>query len=82
MQLENQNTLTKDDKDLVVLDLDDIEEMDLSGDSTPEDVELKPSSNPSKEQRHIIRKNIEDILEERALRRQLSDVFDEDILLD
>ncbi len=82
MQLENQNTLTKEDKDLVVLDLDDMEELDLSGDSAPEEAELKPDSNPSKEQRHLVRKNIEDILEERALRRQLSDAFDEDILLD
>ncbi len=81
MQLDEHTTLTKEDKDLPVLDLDDIEELEL-GENETEEVEVKPNSNSSKEQRHIVRKNIEDILEERALRRQLSDVFDEDILLD
>jgi hypothetical protein len=78
MQLEDPNTLPKEDKELPVLDLDDMEELDLSNDKEFESIEVKSGKGKSR----IIRKSIEDILEERALRRQLSDVFDEDILLD
>ncbi len=78
MRLEDQNTLPKEDKELPVLDLDDMEEIDLSSDKEFDGIELKAN----KGKRHATRKSIEDILEERALRRQLSDVFDEDILLD
>ncbi|MEE9351223.1 MAG: hypothetical protein V3U78_03090 [Thiotrichaceae bacterium] len=78
MQLEDPKTLPKEDKDLPVLDLDDMEELDLSSDKEFESIEMKSGKGKNR----IIRKSIEDILEERALRRQLSDVFDEDILLD
>ncbi len=77
MRLEDQNITVKEDKDLPILDLDDMEDMEL-GEVEVDEVEIKPS----KGKHSKVRRSIEDILEERELRRQLSDVFDEDILLD
>ena len=77
MRLEDQNITVKEDKDLPILDLDDMEDMEL-GEVEIDEVEIKPS----KGKHSKARRSIEDILEERELRRQLSDVFDEDILLD
>ena len=36
----------------------------------------------SKAKPHVIRRNIEDYLEQKALERRLKDVFDDDFLLD
>ena len=78
MHTEDQNILTKEEKDLPILDLDDLEEIELNSEKVPEIGDIKVG----KEKRHKVRKSIEDILEERALRRQLSDIFDDDILPD
>ena len=77
MRLEDQNITVKEDKDLPILDLDDMDDIEL-GETEIDVVEVKPS----KGKHSKARRSIEDILEERELRRQLSDVFDEDILLD
>lgn len=39
-------------------------------------------TDPSQKKPHIIRRNIEDYLAERALKKRLTDVFDDDFLLD
>ena len=79
MKIEDQNKTEKVDTELPILDLDDMEETEL-GEANVEDIEAK--ARPNKGKRFKTRRNIEDLLEERALRRQLSDVFDDDILLD
>lgn len=42
-------------------------------DSTLEDSKAKP---------HVIRRNIEDYLEQRALERRIKDIYDDDFLVD
>lgn len=39
---------------------------------------LPPSSDGKKTKPHVIRRNVEDYLEKKALQRRLQDVFDED----
>ncbi len=78
MRPEEHNPSIPEDNDFPLLDIDDIDEIEFGGDDTPEVVDTKPI----KEKRHVLRRNIEEILAERELQRQLSDVFDEDILLD
>lgn len=78
MQIEDKNTPSREENDLPAMELDDIEEMDLSDDEGLDDLELKPT----KIKNTAARKSIEQIMEERALKKQLSDVFDEDIMLD
>ncbi len=46
-------------------------------DDTIEDVE-KNNSTQDKPKAHIIRRNVEDYLEQKALERRLTEVFDED----
>ena len=88
MQPENQSISTpataqkqpmqQKDNDYLVLDIDDIEEVEFSDDDNFANLEPKIK----KGNRSKIRKNIEEILAERALQRELADVYDEDILLD
>ena len=93
MQPENQSTSTpleaqvvaqqqpmpqQKDSEYLALDIDDIEEVEFGDDDNFANLEPKVK----KENRSKIRKNIEEILAERALQRELADVFDEDILLD
>ncbi len=85
MQPRNQNTSTpllaqqqQKDSEYFVLDIDDIEEVEFNDDENFANTEPKVK----KGNRRKIRKNIEEILAERALQRELADVFDEDILLD
>lgn len=93
MQPENQSTSTpleaqvvaqqqpmpqQKDSEYLALDIDDIEEVEFGDDDNFANLEPKAK----KENRSKIRKNIEEILAERALQRELADVFDEDILLD
>lgn len=78
MQLEENNTIPNDETDLPVIELDELDDMELGGEETLEDIDVKPS----KQKNTAARKSIEQILEERALKKQLSDVFDDDILLD
>lgn len=42
----------------------------------------KDDKEGKKEKSHVIRRNIEDYLEQRALERSLKEVFDDDFLLD
>lgn len=74
---------THEDKEAPVvdstpMDLDDLDDMGLSGGDDYDDMDYKPS----RIKNTAARKSIEQIMEERALKKQLSDVFDEDILLD
>lgn len=78
MQLEEKNTIPNEETDLPVIELDELFDMELSGEEALEDIDVKPS----KLKNTAARKSIEQILEERALKKQLSDVFDDDILLD
>lgn len=50
-----------------------IEEDKLSTEANQQDSAIKP---------HIIRRNIEDYLEQKKLKRRLKDIFDDDFLLD
>lgn len=74
---QNQPMQQKDDEYLA-LDIDDIEEVEFSDDENFANLEPKAKTG----NRSKIRKNIEQILAERALQRELADVYDEDILLD
>jgi len=42
----------------------------------------KESKEGKKEKAHVVRRNIEDYLEQKALERSLKEVFDDDFLLD
>jgi hypothetical protein len=67
-----------DDENLEDLIGLDIEELD-------EEIEKELEEEEAKKKRmkpHVIRRNVEDYLEQRALERQLRDVFDVDYLLD
>lgn len=61
-------------EDNLVLEFDEIDEIDPLADI--DDVEIKVS----KPKPRMMRKNIEVLLEERALNRQLTDVFDDELL--
>jgi hypothetical protein len=79
MQHENHKSQTEQkDADFLVLDIDDIEEIEFSDDEIFEANEPKTK----KKKNRMVRKTIEEILAERELKKQLADVFDEDILLD
>ncbi|MEZ5479387.1 MAG: hypothetical protein R3E95_18460 [Thiolinea sp.] len=43
---------------------------------------ILPEEKQSKSKPHIIRRNLEDYLEQRALEKRLKDVFDDDFLID
>ena len=78
MQPEGYSRTTQDENDFLMLDLEDMEPIEFGNDESISDIE--PKKNRKKD--HAIRKNIEDILAERELRRRITDVFDEDMLLD
>lgn len=80
MQRENHKSPSEQkDSEFVMLDIDDMEEIEFSDDE--DDFETsEPKS--KKKKRHMVRKSIDEILAERELKKQLADVFDEDILLD
>ena len=56
----------------------------LEGDDIPNINEIEKSDEEStkKVKAHIIRRNVEDYLERKALERSLKEVFDDDFLLD
>ncbi len=78
MRHEEHTPSLPEENDIPLLDIDDLDVVEFSNDEALETVERKPV----KENRHALRRNIEEILAERELQRQLSDIFDEDILLD
>lgn len=61
-------------EDTLILEFDEIDEIDPLADI--DEIEIKVT----KPKPRMMRKNIEDILEERALNRQLHDVFDDELL--
>lgn len=48
----------------------------------PVDAEQPVETKDQQVKPHIVRRNIEDYLAERALKRRLTDIFDDDFLLD
>ena len=71
-------TPQSEDNDYMPLDIDDIEEIDFNEDPAVKEIEVKVNQ----KEKNAARKSIEDILEARALRRELADLFDDDLLLD
>lgn len=47
-----------------------------------EDINKEGSEEESKVKAHVVRRNIEDYLDKKALERSLKEVFDDDYLLD
>lgn len=78
MQIEDKTNTKAEDNELPAMDFDDLDEVGMGDDEDLDELEIKPA----KLKNTAARKSIEQIMEERALRKQLSDVFDEDILLD
>lgn len=75
MHREDTNTpQLAEPEETLILEFDEIDEIDPLADI--DDIEIKVS----KPMPRMMRKNIEDILEQRALNRQLTDVFDDDLL--
>jgi hypothetical protein len=75
MHTNNKNTLDLDDTDFFPIDLDETEVIEEEQTFT-----RKPGSKKIKP--HILRRNIEEYLEQKALERRLTDVFDDEFLLD
>ena len=71
-------TPQSEDNDYISLDIDDIEEIDFNEDPAVKEIEVKVNQ----KEKNAARKSIEEILEARALRRELADLFDDDLLLD
>ncbi|CAA6828708.1 MAG: Unknown protein [uncultured Thiotrichaceae bacterium] len=61
-------------EDTLILEFDEIDEIDPLAEMDEVDIKI------TKPKPRMMRKNIEDILEERALNRQLTDVFDDELL--
>ena len=58
---------------------------DNNNDEYIEDSEIdtdKLVSNDAKNKPHVVRRNIEDLLERQALRKRLKDIYDDDFLMD
>ncbi|HIQ07297.1 MAG TPA: hypothetical protein EYH35_02440 [Thiotrichaceae bacterium] len=70
--------VTPQSEDYMSLDIDDIEEIDFNEDPAVKEIEVKVNQ----KEKNAARKSIEEILEARALRRELADLFDDDLLLD
>ena len=71
-------TPQSEDNDYMPLDIDDIEEIDFNEDPAVKEIEVKVNQ----KEKNAARKSIEDILEARALRIELADLFYDDLLLD
>ncbi|WP_020559541.1 PA3496 family putative envelope integrity protein [Thiofilum flexile] len=46
------------------------------------DTEKLVSNDASKSKPHVVRRNIEDLIERQALRKRLKDIYDDDFLMD
>lgn len=71
---ETTTTQSAEPEESLILEFDEIDEIDPLADI--DDIEIKVS----KPKPRMMRKNIEDLLEERALNRQLTDVFEDELL--
>ena len=58
-------------------ELDDVEDI-----PNIEDIEKENSKQDKKIKAHVVRRNVEDYLERKALERSLKEVFEDDYLLD
>ena len=72
-------------RSLVFLERDEYNDQTLNPEM--EDKEVIPNiddvnKEDKKKQAHVVRRNIEDYLEQKALERSLKEVFDDDFLLD
>lgn len=67
-----------EDRDYMLVDIDDMDEGEFIEDPTVKEVDIKVSQ----QEKNEARKTIEEIMEARALRRELADLFDDDLLLD
>ncbi|MCK5726316.1 MAG: hypothetical protein KAH22_05785 [Thiotrichaceae bacterium] len=82
--MELDTSAQPEDSEFIPLDLgemEEIEEIDFSDDTSIVDL-FDEQDTQREKKKNAARRNIEEIMEARALRRELADLFDDDLLVD